>query len=159
MPAKTITSAGVVVAPPKEEQLSPTVRRFACAKQPNGKYLVRAGQVMRVVDPNSPTGLKEFARDGDKWAKFIEGLGEETRDLEVIKFCEDHQDIYDVADPTTGLKFDLEKLQTPTSTQEAIVIPGSDIAKVLSGESDGGLVGDSPIAAARRQVQEANSRI
>ncbi len=47
---RTITSAGVVEAPAVQEELSPTVRKFACAKQPNGKILVRAGTVMRVVD-------------------------------------------------------------------------------------------------------------
>lgn len=159
-PPKTITATGAeIVADVKEEKISPTVRRFACAKQPNGKFLVRAGQLRRIVDPNSPTGLKDFARDGDKFVTFISGLSQETRDLEIIKFCEDHSSIYDLADPASGLQFELEKLQMPTSSQEAIVIPGSDIGRVLSGESDASLLDDSPISAARRQLQEANQRI
>lgn len=159
IPAKTITSAGTVEAPVKEEQFSPVVRKFACAKQPNGKLLVRAGRVMQVVDPNSPGGLKQFARDGDKFVRFMGGVSEETRDLEIIAFCERHPDIYDVNDPKAGLQFDLEMIQTPTATREAVVIPGVDIGRVLSGESlDDGLSGDSPIAAARRQVREANER-
>jgi hypothetical protein len=149
-----------VEAPVVKEELSPTVRRFACAKQPNGKFLVRAGTVMRVVDPNSPSGLKAFARDGDKFIKFIGGLSEETRDLEVIAFCENHQQIYDVADPKSGLRFDLEKIQQPTATSDRVALPSLNIEAALTGEDpEGGLTGDSPIGAARRQVKEANERI
>lgn len=159
-PAQTITSAGTVEAPAVQEKLSPVVRKFACAKQPNGKFLVRAGRTQQVVDPNSPGGLKAFARAGDKWITFIGGVSRETRDLEVIAFCEAHPRIYDVNDPEAGLKFDLEMIQTPTATHERVVIPGIDVGAVLSGESpDGGLSGDSPIAAARRAVKEANERI
>jgi hypothetical protein len=158
-PPRTITSAGTVEAPAVEEELSPTVRRFACAKQPNGKFLVRAGTVMRVVDPNSPSGLKAFARDGDKFIKFIGGVSEETRDLEVIAFCENHQQIYDVADPKSALRFDLEKIQQPTATNDPVALPSLNIEAALKGEDpEGGLTGDSPIGAARRQVQEANER-
>ncbi len=160
-PPKTITATGAeVVADSTEEKISPVVRRFACAKQPNGKKLVRAGQLRRIVDPNSPSGLKDFARDGDKFVTFTAGLSQETRDLEIIQFCEDHPSIYDVDDPTTGLKFDLEQIQQPTATREAVVLPGIDLNKALNGESpDSGLTGDSPIAAARRQVQEANQQV
>jgi hypothetical protein len=159
-PPQTITSAGVAQVPAKEEQLSPTVRRFACAKQPNGRFLVRAGTPQQVVDPNSPGGLKMFARAGDKFIKFIEGVSEETRDLEVIAFCEAHERIIDVNDPKAGLQFDLERIQMPTAEREAVVIPGIDIGQVLSGKSpEAGLSGDSPIAAARRKLAEANKQI
>ena len=159
-PAKTITAVGVVEATVKTEVLSTTVRKFACAKQPNGEFLVRAGQVVQVVDPSSPAGVKAFRRDGDKKIRFIGGISEETRDLEVIAFCEAHSDIYDVNDPGTPLRFDLESIQLPTATREPIALPGIDIEKAIRGEIvEGGLTGDSPIGAARRQVQEANQRL
>ena len=159
-PAKTITAVGVVEATVKTEVLSTVVRKFACAKQPNGEFLVRAGQVVQVVDPSSPAGVKAFRRDGDKKIRFIGGISEETRDLEVIAFCEAHSDIYDVNDPGTPLRFDLESIQLPTATREPIALPGIDIEKAIRGEIvEGGLTGDSPIGAARKQVQEANERL
>ena len=159
-PAKTITAVGVVEATVKTEVLSTVVRKFACAKQPNGEFLVRAGQVVQVVDPSSPAGVKAFRRDGDKKIRFIGGISEETRDLEVIAFCEAPSDIYGVNDPGTSLRFDLESIQLPTATREPIALPGIDIEKAIRGEIvEGGLTGDSPIGAARKQVQEANERL
>ena len=53
---------------------APGVRVFVNPTEPNTRYLVHAGPVRKFQDPNSPTGFREWGRDGDIWANFAGGI-------------------------------------------------------------------------------------
>ena len=70
-------------------QTGEPIRMFVSPQEPNSKFLVVGGTMRRFPDPNSPTGFREYGRDGDVWAVFRSGICA-TRDPVVIEWCEAH---------------------------------------------------------------------
>lgn len=103
------------------------IRTFVSPLHPNTRFLVRAGSVHQVRDPNSPTGLRDMFRSGDKWAVFQSGILQ-TDDPEIIAWAENHPEICrDVNDRLTPLWVQLEEARTPKAWREASLDPTTNI--------------------------------
>lgn len=160
LPPRTlgVQPSTVAEAPPPEPRLSDRARQFACPSMPNGSVLAVVGRVVRIPDATSPNGFKELSREGDKKVKFTGGTSELIWDLDVIEWLEKNPAKYrDVEDPETLMWYDLSAAQHPTSTEEATMPPGLNIADAIAGKTEGGLTGHSPVAAARKRLQESRA--
>lgn len=154
----------VPVLIPKEQRR----RAFACPQKPNSEWLVQVGKVQQIRDPNSPTGYRDHAREGDVKIKFTSGLwystdpqtaNEQTLidDKVRIAWCEQHPETArDVEDPMTPIWFDIKRGQMATSRSEPSFSQGIDVDAALAGDmSRLGGVGGDVVLQAREQVQGA----
>jgi len=121
-----------VEAMPKEERQGKRV--FVAPIEKNTKYLVKAGTMVRFRDPNSPTGMRDAAREGDIWAQFSNGVL--VTDIpEVIAWCLGNKDICRPADdPRTAAWAQLKERQVPTAERESQLDPGFDVEATIFGE-------------------------
>ena len=135
----------------------PGLRVFICPQHPNTSFLIKAGVVLSFKDPNSPTGRRDTAREGDIFADFHNGVLA-TDDPEVIAWCEAHGPYEDAhvvyhrekgtnprqCQARVGLCCDasnemaeawaeFKSAQIPLANREATMPPGIDVDKILTG--------------------------
>ena len=72
-----------------EPSEAPAHRVFISPIEPNSRFLVIAGKLRRFPDPNSPTGYREYGREGDVFARFAAGSCV-TNDPIIWEWCEAH---------------------------------------------------------------------
>lgn len=107
----------------EQTEAASKIRTFVSPLHPNTRFLVRAGEVQQVRDPNSPTGMRDMLRQGDKWAVFSSGILQ-TDDPEIIAWAESHPEICrDVNDRLTPLWVQLEEARTPKAWRDATLDP------------------------------------
>ena len=131
-------------------------RIFVSPQHPGEKFLVAAGVLRWFPDPNSPSGKREFQREGDVWAKFAAGICA-TADPLVIDWCEahsgsaeSHQEYHKVKNqnprdctvpvglcrdgslPGVNTWAELKGKQVPTSRSGATIDPTIDLDYFLS---------------------------
>lgn len=121
-----------VAAMPEEEKKGKRV--FIAPIEKNTKFLVKAGTMVRFRDPNSPTGMRDAAREGDIWAQFSNGVI--VSDVpEVIEWCLAHPEICRPADdPRAAAWAQLKERQQPTAEREAQLDPAFDVDATIYGE-------------------------
>jgi len=135
----------------------PGLRVFISPQHPNTSFLIKAGTVISFRDPNSPTGKRDTAREGDIWAEFHSGVLA-TDDPEVIAWCEAHgpyADLHvayhkekgtdlrqcqaqvglccDASNPMAEAWAEFKSAQIPLANREATMPPGIDVDKILTG--------------------------
>ena len=143
----------------------PGLRVFISPQHPNTSFLIKAGVVMSFRDPNSPTGKRDTARDGDIFAEFHNGVLA-TDDPEVISWCEAHgpyEDLHvtyhreketdprrcqarvglccDASNPMAEAWAEFKAAQVPLANREATMPPGIDVDKILTGGTLSGHTG------------------
>jgi len=131
-------------------------RIFVSPQHPGERFLVTSGVIRWFPDPNSPSGKREFQREGDVWAKFSAGICA-TLDPLVIDWCEAHsgdaiahQEYHKVKSqsprdctvpvglcrdgslPGVNTWAELKAKQVPTSRSPATIDPTIDIDYFLS---------------------------
>jgi hypothetical protein len=134
-----------------------TLRVFLCPKEPNTTFLVKAGAMVSFRDPNSPTGKRDAQRDGDIFARFVNGVLA-TDDPVVIEWCEGHGPdaeahkeyhrkvgtnaractvghglCCDAQNPQAEVWAEFKSAQVPTATREATMPTGIDVDAILTG--------------------------
>ena len=70
-------------------ELEEDMRVFVAPLEPNTRFLVHAGRVIWFRDPSSPTGKKDYEREGDAWAEFHSGICASDDEV-VIEWCRAH---------------------------------------------------------------------
>lgn len=144
------------------------IRGFVSPQHPNSEFLIKVGVVQKVRDPNSPTGYRDHAREGDikikfqggAWKSVGESGSEQDRadDQVRIAWCEAHPEIArDVLDPTTPVWFSIKEGQMETSRKPSSFSRTIDVDAALAGDvSKLGGVGGDVVDQMRRQVEGAN---
>lgn len=158
-------AAGMDEAAVSGKRIAPesTLRVFLSPQHPNTKYLVRVGKVLSFKAQDSPSGMRDTAREGDVWAQFSGGVLA-TDDPIVIAWCEAHgpdEDLHreyhrardestrgcraghgvccDAKHPNAAPWNEMKAHQIPTSSREATMAPSMDIDALIKGA--GGPVG------------------
>lgn len=135
--------SGAPVPEPENDvpQYVPTGQRgFVNPQAPEGEYLIAFGKVLQVRDPNSPTGYRDHAREGDIKVTFHGGvwvgggIDADPDDNKRIAWLEAHPEIArDVQDPMTPIWFEIKAGQVATSRKEA-AFSGTDVDAALAGD-------------------------
>jgi len=110
---------------------------FVAPVEKNTRFLVKAGKMVRFRDPNSPSGYRDAAREGDIWAQFSNGVLV-TDVPEVIAWCLENKEICRPADdPRTAAWAQLKEKQVPTAESPPQIDPGFDVEGTIFGEETG----------------------
>ena len=156
---------------------APRRRAFSCPQGPSVGWLIHPGKIRQIRDPNSPTGYRDAARDGDVMLTFSGGIWESGTDVDAdevvtlkdgssmtydearIVYCEAHPEkIRDVEDPSTDVWFAMKQGQMVTSRREASFAPSIDVDKAIGGEIQelsGTTGGDSVVERTKRRLVSA----
>ncbi len=136
-------------------------RAFVCPQGPNVTYLVVPGKVMQIRDPNSPTGFRDYAREGDVKLRFKNGIwwsqtddGGETEDVKRFEWLEAHPEIArDVAAASTAVWFELKQGQMETSRRNSTFSKNIDVDRAIAGEvQELTGTGENIVESARKQL-------
>lgn len=133
-------------------------RGFVAPLEQNTSILVKAGTIVQIRDPSSPTGFRDASRQGDIFATFVNGVLV-TNVPEVIAWCESHDALCrDVNDPQTDVWYEMKLAQIPLSTRDPSMAPSINIDRALRGDfqqfNQGGEAG--AVQSARAFTKQAN---
>lgn len=99
-----------------------SLRYFVTAIHPNTRFQVRQGKQV---------GQNPLEREGDKWVEFKDGVFV-TDDPDCIAFCEAHPEIYDLYDPKTPRKMEVDYASLALANREPLIIkPGNPAAEAM----------------------------
>lgn len=115
-------------------------RAFIAPVQKNTRYLIGAGKINQIVDPNSPTGKRDTFRDDEVWVEFHDGLVVYTpgEDDKQIAWCEAHPETCrDIQDPLTEAWAFMKEAQQNLAGREAVLPQSLDIDAALMGRPGG----------------------
>ena len=153
-------------APEAKAPPAPRARGFSSPSKPNFRKLIKIGTVRRTPDPNSPTGMKDMAREGDIMIEFTNGFwqGGLSEDDDVrIAWCEAQAalpdaTLMDIMDPQCKVWTSLKKGQQTTGRKDPTVAPDINVSAAMRGE--GSLEGNDendPVDSLRRTLEATNS--
>ncbi len=165
-PKKTATADRSASDVKTKDTPPPRVRGFSSPSQPNFRKLIKIGTVRRTPDPNSPTGMKDMAREGDIMIEFTNGFwqGGLSDDDDVrIAWCEvqaalPNAPIMDIMDPQCKVWTALKKGQQMTARKDPTVAPGINVSAAMRGEASlEGNDADDPVDSLRKTLEGANA--
>jgi len=138
-------------------------RAFVAPVDKFTKFLVKAGKIRSIRDPNSPTGQRDVARDGDIFVEFQDGIAvfsaDDTSDMVKIAWCEAHPKICrDIDDPYTEAWAYMKELQQETSTAGKRLPESINLEGILRGDPNSGKVPHDAVGRARRQKNQMEGK-
>jgi hypothetical protein len=132
-------ATGDVAADESKGGKSP-LRAFIAPVEKNTRYLIGAGKINQIVDPNSPTGKRDTFRDDEVWVEFHDGLvvltpGEHDKQIE---WCESNPETCrDIQDPLTEAWAFMKEAQQNLAGREAVLPQSLNVDAALSGRPGG----------------------
>jgi hypothetical protein len=144
-------ASGVVTVP---EEDADNRRCFIAPVEKNTRYLVSAGKINHIVDPNSPTGRRDTYRNDEVWVEFHDGLVvlEAGTDDKQIEWCEANPAICrDIMDPMTEAWAFMKEAQEDLAYRERVLPKNLDIDASLMGRAGG--VPHSGVQRAKEHLQ------